>query len=63
MLAFAEKLTLTPAAMEQSDVERLRRAGFSDADVLALVEVVAYYAYANRIVEALGAELEFDPGE
>lgn len=63
MLAFAEKLTLTPAAMERGDVDRLRSAGFSDADVLALVEVVAYYAYANRIVDALGAQLEFEPGE
>ena len=61
MLAFAEKLTLTPAAMERADVEGLRAAGFSDADVLALVQVVAYYAYANRIVDALGAELEFEP--
>jgi uncharacterized peroxidase-related enzyme len=58
MLHFATKLTDRPGAMEEADVEGLRRAGLSDRDVLHLTEVVAYYAYANRMVDALGAELE-----
>lgn len=58
MLAYAEKLTLTPAAMGPDDVDALRRAGFSDADVLHICEVVAYYAYANRIADGLGIKLE-----
>lgn len=32
--------------------------GLADADVLALAEVVAYYAYVNRIADGLGVELE-----
>ena len=39
-------------------MELLREAGFEDADVLAICEVVGYYAYANRIADGLGIELE-----
>lgn len=55
---FALKLTRTPGAMGASDVADLRANGLSDADVLAAVECVAYYAYANRIADALGIALE-----
>ena len=58
MLTFAVKLTKTPGAMEDADVETLRSAGFSDRDILDIVEVVGYYAYANRIADGLGIELE-----
>ncbi len=58
MLTFAVKLTKTPGAMEDADVDALRSAGFSDRDILDIVEVVGYYAYANRIADGLGIELE-----
>lgn len=58
MLDYAEKLTRTPGAMERQDVEALRRVGFSEADVLHIAEVTAYYAYVNRIADGLGVELE-----
>ena len=58
MLSFAVKLTKTPAAMVDADVEALRSAGFSDRDILDIVEVVGYYAYANRIADGLGIETE-----
>lgn len=58
MLRYACKLTRTPALVERADVGRLRAAGFSDADVLAVAEVTAYYAYVNRIADGLGVELE-----
>ena len=58
MLAYAVKLTRTPAAVSDVDVEALRSAGFSDRDILDIVEVVAYYAYANRIADGLGIETE-----
>jgi len=44
--------------MNNSDVEDLRNVGFSDRDILDIVEVVAYYAYANRIADGLGIETE-----
>lgn len=58
MLAFAVKLTATPSAVNDADIEILRAAGFSDRDILDIVEVVGYYAYANRIADGLGLELE-----
>ena len=58
MLGYAVKLTRTPAAVSDADVEALRSAGFSDRDILDIVEVVAYYAYANRIADGLGIETE-----
>ena len=58
MLEYAEKLTLTPSAVERSDVVALRVAGFRDADILAIAEVTAYYAYANRIADGLGVQVE-----
>lgn len=58
MLRYAEKLTLTPAECTRADVEALRAAGFEDADVLAVAELVGYYAYVNRVADGLGVELE-----
>ena len=58
MLAYAVKLTLTPGAMDDADVEDLRTVGFSDRDILDITEVVGYYAYANRIADGLGIETE-----
>jgi uncharacterized peroxidase-related enzyme len=58
MLQYAEKLTVTPAAVREDQVSALRQAGFQDADVLAIAEVVAYYAYVNRIADGLGVRLE-----
>ncbi|MHC4846217.1 MAG: carboxymuconolactone decarboxylase family protein, partial [Planctomycetota bacterium] len=58
-----DKLTRTPGEMKKADVEALRAAGFTDADVLAIVEVVGYYAYVNRVADGLGVELEPDEGD
>ena len=58
MLRFAKKLTVTPAAMTEVDVAALRAAGLSDLDVLHVTEIVGYYAYVNRIADALGVPLE-----
>lgn len=58
MLAYAVKLTSTPGAMSDDDVETLRMVGFSDRDILDIVEVVGYYAYANRIADGLGIDTE-----
>ncbi|MGK0226570.1 MAG: hypothetical protein ACKVIQ_19985 [Acidimicrobiales bacterium] len=58
MLAFAVKLTITPGAITPDDAQALRDADFSDRDILDITEVVAYYAYANRIADGLGIETE-----
>jgi uncharacterized peroxidase-related enzyme len=58
MLRYAEKLTREPAAVTEADVASLRSEGFTDTDILHIAEVVAYFAYANRIADGLGIPLE-----
>lgn len=58
MLDYAIKLTRTPGAMERSDLDPMRATGFSDRDILDITEVVAYYAYANRMADGLGIDIE-----
>ena len=58
MLTYVEKLTLRPGDMVRSDVEQLRSSGFTDRDILDIATVTAYYAYANRIADGLGVQLE-----
>jgi alkylhydroperoxidase family enzyme len=58
MLEYAEKLTLRPRDMEQADVIALREQGFSDSAILDINQVTGYYAFANRLADGLGIELE-----
>ncbi len=60
MLRFAAKLTVSPSEITEADHRVLGDAGFEDADRLAIVEVTGYYAYANRMVDGLGVQLEDD---
>ncbi len=58
MLDYAVKLTREPWAMIEQDVINLRAAGFTDADILDIAQIVAYFAYANRIADGLGLRAE-----
>ena len=58
MLTYAVKLTRTPWEMVEADVTALRQAGFTDAAILDINQVTGYYAFANRLVDGLGVELE-----
>ena len=62
MLDYAVKLTLTPSEMGQADIQHLREVGLSDAAILDVCQVTAYYNYVNRLADGLGVELE-DGGE
>lgn len=58
LLAFAEKMTLGPAAMDQADVRGLRGAGWTDREIHDGAQVAAYFNYINRVADALGVDLE-----
>ena len=58
MLDYAEKLTLKPWDMNESDVIALRDLGFGDSAILDINQVTGYYAFANRLADGLGIELE-----
>ena len=54
LFRFADKLTRHPAAIEKSDVERLREAGWTSEAILETVLVVSLYACANRFSAGVG---------
>lgn len=58
MLDYSAKLTRTPWSMTEADARQLRHCGFCDRAILDIAQVVAYYAYVNRIADGLGVSLE-----
>ena len=62
MLDYAAKLTLTPADMEQADVETLRTRGFDDQAILQINLIASYFNYINRVADGLGVGRRKDEG-
>lgn len=56
-LRHARKLCLEPAAVERSDHERLVAAGYRDAEIVEIVQVVAMFSYFVRVINGLGISL------
>jgi uncharacterized peroxidase-related enzyme len=54
LLNYAGKLTATPSEMVEADVLACRDAGASDAEVLEVNQVCAYFNYSNRLLNGLG---------
>lgn len=60
---FSNQLTLNPECHENNDFTlQLKREGLSDAAILDVVLVTAYFNFVNRIVLSLGVTLEIDNG-
>lgn len=53
MLEFSEKLTESPAKMEESDRQSLREVGFSDRDIWDIASTAAFYNMTNRVASAV----------
>lgn len=60
MIAYAVKLTKTPADVCSDDVQSLKSVGFTDIDVLHIAEATAYFAYVNRLADGLGVSVEVE---
>ena len=58
MLEYVEKLTLTPSSMTEEDVQKLRKAGWTDRDILDICQVAAYFNYRVRMADGLGVDLD-----
>ncbi len=52
MLAFAEKLTESPAKIDEADRAHLRTVGFSDRDIWDIASTAAFYNMSNRLAAA-----------
>lgn len=60
MLDYAQKLTRRPAHIAHTDVEHLRRTGFSDEEILSVNLIVSYFNCVNRVALGLGVEFSED---
>ena len=54
----AVKLTRTPSAIAQSDVDKLRDLGLTDRAISDATQVISFFNYMNRIADGLGVDLE-----
>lgn len=54
MLDFSAKMARASAEIEEADREKLRIAGFSDADIWDIAAVASFYAMSNRMASATG---------
>ncbi len=55
---YAEKLTQTPAEIDEEDIEILKRHGFDDRAIHDATQVIAYFNYINRVADALAVDQE-----
>ncbi len=60
LLNYAEKLTLKPGEMQQSDVQALRDAGVPDGEILEANQIIGYFNYVNRCLNGLGVTTDGD---
>lgn len=57
---YAKKLTVDHAGIDQKDINQLRKAGFSDGEILEINQVTSYFNYVNRMVVGLGVTTDGD---
>ncbi len=60
VLLLAEKLTLAPSTVQDTDINQLHDLGYEDDQILQLVLVICYFNFVNRSVLAFGLEVEPD---
>lgn len=58
MLEFAVKVTEAAHTVTPADLDHLRGHGLTDEALFAIVEVVGFFSYVNRIADAFGIELD-----
>jgi uncharacterized peroxidase-related enzyme len=59
-MAYVRKLTEDPASLTKADIAALRGTGWTDAEILEINQVSAYFNYANRTVLGLGCTTDGD---
>ena len=56
-LDYAAKVTRSPSSVEESDINCLRDAGYSDQEIVDIAHVTAWFNYVNRVALGLGTKL------
>ena len=57
IVQYTNRLTREPNRITAADVDTLRAVGLDDRSIHDLVQVAAYFAFANRFVSGLGVEM------
>lgn len=57
VLRYVKKLCLEPGEMAETDVATLSRLGWSDGEILEIVQVVAMFSYFVRVINGIGISL------
>jgi uncharacterized peroxidase-related enzyme len=55
---YAVLVTMSVHAAGEAEIAGLREAGWSDEAILEAVEIIGFFNYYNRLVDALGVEPE-----
>jgi uncharacterized peroxidase-related enzyme len=58
IVRYTTTLTLTPGGVTAAHIDELRTVGLTDADMVALNNLSAYYSYVNRVATGLGLRSE-----
>ena len=54
LLAYAEKLTKAPSQLEDSDVDELREAGWSEDAIYEATALISFFNFSGRLEAASG---------
>jgi len=58
-VAFARALTAARGSVPPAEIEKVRTAGYGDAEILEIIAHVALNTFTNYVNEALGTEIDF----
>ncbi len=59
-IQYAKMLTEAPAQLTKTNITALRKAGFTDGEILEINQVTSYFNYVNRSVIGLGVSIQGD---
>ena len=60
LMRYAKKLTVSPAEMQEADVQELKAAGLDDGEILEANQIIGYFNYVNRLLNGLGVTTDGD---
>ena len=60
MLEYAEKITVSPSEVDEPDVQKLKKAGWSEAEILDIAALTSYRNFITRMADSLGVQLTED---
>ena len=58
LLDYAVKLTTDPRGVGREDLDGLRKAGFTDEQLVDAVQCIGYFNFINRVLDGLGVDPE-----